>query len=241
MIFEVRGASFGYTPENSVLEKLDYRSQSNVISILAGVNGCGKSTLLKLLAGLMTPDEGEILLDGVPLKNIPRRELAKKVAYLPQNPVVPESFTVSEFLDCVRYNLPVSKAAVSRAAEETGITHLLNNQLALLSGGEKQRVFLAFVLARETEVLLLDEPFSALDPAAFRELFTLLIKLKENRKLSVIVTLHDINRALVYGERIIGLKDRKIFFDLPPAEAVGKVPELYELPETSVVTKTFFV
>lgn len=241
MIFEVRGASFGYTPENSVLEKLDYRSQSNVISILAGVNGCGKSTLLKLLAGLMTPDEGEILLDGVPLKNIPRRELAKKVAYLPQNPVVPESFTVAEFLDCVRYNLPVSKAAVSRAAEEAGIADLLKKQLAFLSGGEKQRVFLAFVLARETEVLLLDEPFSALDPAAFRELFTLLIKLKENRKLSVIVTLHDINRALVYGDRIIGLKDRKIFFDLPPSEAVGKVPELYELPETSVVTKTFFV
>ena len=227
MIFEVRGASFSYTPGNPVLEKLDFRSESNVISVLAGVNGCGKSTLLKLLAGV--------------LKDIPRRELAKKAAYLPQNPVIPESFTVAEFLDCIRYNLPVSRTAIRRAAEETGITHLLNTQLALLSGGEKQRVFLAFVLARETGILLLDEPFSALDPAAFRELFTLLIKLKENRKLSVIVTLHDINRALVYGDRIIGLKNRKIFFDLPPSEAVHKVPELYELPESSIVTKTFFV
>ena len=110
-----------------------------------------------------------------------------------------------------------------------------------ISDYDRARPVGAFVLARETEILLLDEPFSALDPAAFRELFTLLIKLKENRKLSVIVTLHDINRALVYGDRIIGLKNRKIFFDLPPSEAAVKVPELYELPETSVVTKTFFV
>ena len=241
MIFEVRGASFSYTPGDPVLEKLDFCSGSNMISVLTGVNGCGKSTLLKLLAGLLELDEGEILLDGVVLKNIPRRELAKKAAYLPQNPVIPAGFTVAEFLDCIRYNLPISKTAIRRAAEETGITHLLNSQLALLSGGEKQRVFLAFVLARETGILLLDEPFSALDPAAFRELFTLLIKLKENRKLSVIVTLHDINRALIYGDRIIGLKNRKIFFDLPPSEAVHKIPELYELPESSIVTKTFFV
>lgn len=241
MIFEVREASFSYSPEKMVLEKLNFCSESNMISILAGVNGCGKSTLLKLLTGLLVPESGEILLDGVPLKNIPRRTFAEKVAYLPQNPVVPEAFTVAEYLECLRNALPVSPESIRCAAEDTGILHLLDRQFAVLSGGEKQRVFLAFILARNAEILLLDEPFSALDPAAFRELFQLLISLKERRKLTVIVTLHDINRALVYGERIIGLKDRKIAFSLPPADAISKVPELYDLPAESVVTQTFFV
>ena len=241
MILEVHEASFGYSPERMVLEKLNFCPQRNLISILAGVNGCGKSTLLKLLAGVLLPVCGEILLDGVPLKSIPRRTLAEKVAYLPQNPVVPDSFTVAEYLDCIRYTLPVTQAAIHRAVEDTGIVHLLNRQFAELSGGEKQRVFLAFILARNAEMLLLDEPFSALDPAAFRELFNLLITLKERRDLTVIVTLHDINRALVYGERIIGLKDKKIAFDLPPEAAVARVPELYGLPAESVITQTFFV
>ena len=241
MIFEVREVSFGYSPGKMVLEKLDFCSQNNMISILAGMNGCGKSTLLKLLAGLLVPESGEILLDGVPLKNIPRRTLAEKVAYLPQNPDVPEYFTVAEYLDCIRCTLPISPESIQHAAEDAGIVHLLNRQFSVLSGGEKQRVFLAFTLARNAEILLLDEPFSALDPAAFRELFQLLISLKERRKLTVIVTLHDINRALVYGERIIGLKGKKIAFDLPPADAISKVPELYDLPAESVVTQTFFV
>ena len=240
MIFELREVSFSYTPGHPVLEKLDYCSYSDAVSVLAGVNGCGKSTLLKLLAGLLKPEHGEIRLDGVPLNRIPNRDMAKKVAYLPQHPVIPEGFTVAELLDCVRYNLPITKASIQRAVEDTGISHLLKCQLAALSGGERQRVFLAFALARETGMLLLDEPFSALDPAAFREMFSLLIRMKAQRALTVIITLHDINRALVYGDRIIGLKNKNISFDLPPAEAAARVPELYDLPAESIITKTFF-
>ena len=238
MKVEIQDICFGYAPGKLILEHLDYISAEQNISILAGVNGCGKSTLLKIMAGILTPHSGEVLLDGVPLKKIPARRRAQFLAYLPQNPVIPESFTVRELLDCSRYARGTSKksdrAAVIRALEDTGIAHLADRQLSRLSGGEKQRAFLAFALAGESELLLLDEPFSALDPAAFRELFSLLVTLKTRRRFSVIMVLHDINRALRYGDRIIGLKNGRICFDLPSFEAGAAVPALYDLPDEAV-------
>ena len=240
MTVEMQNICFGYTPDKLILDDLNYTSTSGEISVLAGANGCGKSTLLKIIAGILSPVSGSVLLDGVPLKKIPMHRRSRMLAYLPQTPLIPESFTVSELLNCSRYNSGCSAGqnsdAIRRALEDTGITRLSDRQLSRLSGGEKQRVFLAFALARESEMLLLDEPFSALDPAAFRELFTLLSTLKEQRKLTVIIVLHDINRALHYGDRIIGLKSGRISFDLPPQNAGTFIPELYDLPEEAVFT-----
>ena len=102
MKIELREISFAYRHGKPVLDHATAAPQENSISILAGVNGCGKSTLLKTAAGILRPDSGNILLDGVQLKQIPPRELARNLAYLPQNPPVPESFTVEELLSCAR-------------------------------------------------------------------------------------------------------------------------------------------
>lgn len=245
MKIELREISFAYRPGKMVLDHAATTPQENSISILAGVNGCGKSTLLKTAAGILRPDSGNILLDGVPLKQIHPRELARNLAYLPQNPPVPESFTVEELLACARYphqsSGAVNRKIISESMEILGITALAQRQLSQLSGGEKQRVFLSFILARQAKVWLLDEPFSALDPAAFRELFDLLIKAKQQHSITVVIVLHDINRALTYGERIIGMKNGKISFDLPTDSAITQIGQLYDLPDSALQYKPVFL
>jgi iron complex transport system ATP-binding protein len=244
-MIEAIDLSFAYEPGKPILKNINWSSVPETVSVLAGVNGCGKSTLLKCLAGLFVPDKGEIRLDGVPLKKIPVKQRAAQVAYLPQNPVIPESFTVRELLECSRYSLRDSaghrREIIGRTMEDCGISGLAERQFVQLSGGEKQRALLAFVLVRDARILLLDEPFSALDPAAFRELFSLLIRLKKERSISVVTVLHDINRALNYGDRIVGIKNGAVQFDLTPKAAAEKVPQLYDLPDNSIVNGKFFL
>ena len=179
---------------------------------------------------------------GQDLKKISKNKLAEIVAYLPQNPEIPAGFTVMELLECGRYICRTGKQQnreiIRQIMEDTGVTELASRQLNTLSGGEKQRVFLAFALVRQPEILLLDEPFSALDPKAIGELFQLLIKLKEEHTLTVVTVLHDLNRALKYCDFIAGMKDGKISFNLPPSEAAAKIPELYDLPENACITDT---
>ena len=245
MILEAIDLGFAYKPGKPILEDVNWECMPGAISVLAGVNGCGKSTLLKCLAGLLVPTGGEVWLDDTPLKKIPVKKRAELLAYLPQNPVIPESFTVKELLECSRYSLRDSaghrREIIHRTMEECGISHLAERQFMQISGGEKQRALLAFALVRETRILLLDEPFSALDPAAFRELFSLLIRLKKERSISVVTVLHDINRALNYGDRIVGVKNGTVQFDLPPAKAAEKVPQLYDLAGDAIINGKFFL
>lgn len=245
MIIEAIDLDFAYDPGKPILKNVNWSSAPETVSVLAGVNGCGKSTLLKCLAGLLTPSHGEIRIDGVALKKIPVKKRAAQLAYLPQNPIIPESFTVRELLECSRYSLRDSaghcREIIRKTMEDCGISCLAERQFMQLSGGEKQRALLAFVLVREARILLLDEPFSALDPAAFRELFSLLIRLKKERSISVVTVLHDINRALNYGDRIVGIKNGTVQFDFTPDAAAEQVPQLYDLPDDSVINGKFFL
>lgn len=238
MKLEAKQLFFSYNKTEPVLQNINLDFVENSITVLAGVNGCGKSTLLKLLAGLLKPDSGEILLDGIPLKSIHRRDLARKLAYVPQMPELPPGFTVEESVLCGRYPHGTSKAhdrsMVAQLLDMFGIAHLSQRQLSTLSGGECQRCFLAMALAQEPSVLLLDEPFSALDPAAFRELFNLLIKAKQQYSFTVIIVLHDVNRALNYGDRMVGIKDGKINFHLPSLQAADKIQQLYDLSDDAI-------
>ena len=245
MNIEFREISFAYRPGKPVLDKVNCIPAENSISILAGVNGCGKSTLLKTAAGILRPSSGEIIIGGVPSTRISSRQLAQYLAYLPQNPVHPESFTVKELLHCARYlhntSVTENRRIIAEAMETAGISHLAERQLGQLSGGEKQRVSLGFTVARQAKIWLLDEPFSALDPAAFRELFTLLVELKQQYSLTILIVLHDINRALNYGDRIIGMKDGRICFDLPPDSASDRIQQLYDLPDSALQYKPVFL
>lgn len=240
MILEAEKIFFGYSEKNNVLNGVDLSISDNALTAVIGCNGGGKSTLLKVLAGIIMPASGTVRCNGEALKNIAQNKLAGMMAYLPQNPEIPAGFTVMELLECGRYPCGTgnreNREIICRIMEDTGITELETRSLASLSGGEKQRVFLAFALVRKPEILLLDEPFSALDPKAVGELFQLIIKLKEEHKLTIVTVLHDINRALKYCDFIVGMKEGKIQFNLPPVAAVGHIPALYDLPENSCIT-----
>ena len=245
MKLEVRGISFGYTRKKTVLNDISLALAPEELTVLAGVNGCGKSTLLKIMAGVLTPQCGNVYLNDTRLTAIPSRNRAKMLAFMGQSPEIPAGCTVEETVLCGRYPYAeprtVSRNIIDTVMHDTGISHLAGRRLAELSGGERQKVFLTLALAQQPQILLLDEPFSALDPAAVRELFTLLLKMKKQYQLTVVMVLHDINRALHYADRIIGLKEGKIMFDAAPENSIPHLAPLYDLPEDAVNMQMCFL
>lgn len=166
---------------------------------LVGANGTGKTTLLKLAAGLLRPAGGTILLEGHDLRQTPRNEIAKEIAYVPQQLVVPFDFTVEEIVEQGRtpYLQMFSglrehdQQAVEHAMQVTSVTHLRRRVFNQLSGGEQQRVKIAVALAQEPRLLLLDEPTQHLDIGRQAEILELILELN-GRGVTIISALHDL-------------------------------------------------
>lgn len=156
---------------HEVLHEVSLSIAAGELTVLIGPNGSGKSTLLRTLARLVKPAQGAVRFDGDDLDRIGARELARRVAYLPQSPEGPPDLTVDELVWRGRYPnrglfaaaRPEDHEAVDRAIEQAGLVELRQRSLATLSGGEHQRAWIAMSLAREPDVLLLDEPTTFLD------------------------------------------------------------------------------
>jgi iron complex transport system ATP-binding protein len=167
---------------------------------LVGANGTGKTTLLKLAAGLLRPTAGSVLLEGRDIRLTPRREVAKEIAYVPQQLAVPFDFSVQEIVEQGRtpYLRMFSglsthdREAVEHAMQVTSVSHLRRRILNQLSGGEQQRVKIAVALAQEPQLLLLDEPTQHLDIGRQAEILELILELNE-RGVTIISALHDLN------------------------------------------------
>lgn len=187
---------------------------------LAGPNGAGKTTLLKCLGGLLGRRLNVDVL-GKPLHTYPRKELAKLIGYVPQYSVWDASFSVSEFVMLGRYpylqafGTPSAndKAVVARMLDFTGLAELAGNRLTNLSGGERQKVFIAAALAQQSQLLLLDEPTTFLDPRHEAEISELILRINREYGVTVITVTHDINAAAVNAHRIVALKDGQIAFN----------------------------
>lgn len=203
-----------------VLKDVSLKVTRGEYLMLAGPNGAGKTTLLKCLGGLW----GRRLNVGVlgqPLHKYPRRELAKLIGYVPQYSVWDGSFTVAEFVMLGRYPYlqafgtpsATDKAVVARMLDFTGLTRLAENRLANLSGGERQKVFIAAALAQQSQLLLLDEPTTFLDPRHEAEISELVLHINREYGVTIITVTHDINAAAVNAHRIVALKDGRIAFD----------------------------
>lgn len=213
-MIELRNVYFSY--ENvPVFKGLSLRVEAGEFLGVVGPNGSGKSTLLKLISGSLRPQRGEVFLDGREISFLPRKEVARKVAVVPQEYRLEFDFTVEEVVEMGRY---VRGGSAGRVLEELNLIHLSDRFFLSLSGGEKQRVILAQALAQEPSVLLLDEPASHLDISYQLELFDLLSRL--NREgLTIICVLHDLNLALSYCQRLILLSEGYIY-------AQGKAEEV---------------
>lgn len=193
---------------------------SEIISII-GPNGSGKSTLLKALARLLPVSGGEIYLQGKNIWSLPEREVACRMAVMPQSTDFPGDVTVRELVSLGR--MPHrgffsefgarDAQAVDRALELTDMTGYQHRSIMALSGGERQRARLALALAQEPELLLLDEPTTYLDIRHQLDLMLLVHSLHDELGLTVVMVLHDLNHAARFSSRVVAVKDGRIMAD----------------------------
>lgn len=200
-MIRVRELGFGYGPA-PLFERLSFEVRAGDALAVLGPNGAGKSTILRLLAGLLRPRSGEVLLDGRPLERLGPAERALRVAYVPQgiNPRMP--FTVLETVLMGRYahlrgrwERDIDREVARRAIAVMRLETVAERPLAEISGGERQRALIAAALAQEAPVLLLDEPTTALDLRGRVEAVGLLERLRREEGRTVVLVTHDINLA----------------------------------------------
>ncbi len=223
-----KNVSFRYrkSDEIPVLDSINLSIAPGEFAMLLGPNACGKSTLLKIFSGLLTPDTGCAELGGEDLRTVGDCKRAVRIASVAQLNNAETALTAEELVMLGRNaTLPkwvapgkADTAALERAMNTMGIAHLRSRRVAELSGGERQRVMIASALARESEILLLDEPASALDPAHSLMLMRVLKKLSSHR--AVLMAMHDLPLAAMFADRIILMKEGRIFADGTPEEVL---------------------
>ena len=214
-MLELRGIAAGYggTP---VLREISFTVPKGSLTALIGPNGCGKTTLLRAAARQLPLLAGEILLDGRPVSSYGRTEFARKAAFMPQVRSVP-AITAGALVAHGRFPhlgfsrrlRPEDRAAVQAAMEATGVADWANRDLRALSGGERQRVYLAMALAQDTDLILLDEPTTYLDPGRQFELLDLIASLPGRGK-TVVMDLHDLSHALRYSTQLLLLEQGRL-------------------------------
>ncbi len=226
--------SFAYGGQ-PVLEKISCQLTASRIHAVLGVNGAGKSTLIKLLAGFLKPADGSIFLDDDNLNELPLNEIAKRIAYVPQQQQLSD-LTVSDYLLLGRkphlrwLNSSADEAIVFAILEKLHLTHLALRPLYKLSGGELQKTALARALVQEPEILLLDEPTSSLDLKNQHEVMEIIVRETTTRNLTTIITLHDVNLALRFAESFLLMKERNILaFGGLEVMTLKNLSELYEI------------
>ena len=217
----------------TILHEVGAQFPESGITLVIGGNGCGKSTLLKTLAGILSPVDGTVTLGGTPLARLSRKETARRCAILLQEPYAPPELSVRELTALGRFPYGGGADAVARAMEAAGVSELAGRKLGTLSGGEKHKAFLARALAQESGVLLLDEPEAALDAAARDELLHTLKRLRDERGLTVVMAVHDLDFGLGAADMVCGLKSGELRFSGSPEAATSAVlEELYGLGST---------
>lgn len=220
-----RGVVAGYGGE-PVVRGVDLAARPGEITILVGANGCGKSTLLKAMARVLAPMAGEVTLDGEPVHALPTRQVARRLALLPQGPVAPEGLTVRELVaqgrfphqSLLRQWSREDARAVAEAMAAADVAALAERPVAALSGGQRQRCWIAMALAQETEVILLDEPTTFLDLKVQVELMTLLRRTARSRGRTLVVVLHELNLAAAFADRLVMMREGRVLAEGPPAE-----------------------
>lgn len=218
-----RDLTFSYG-DSIILNDISLKIANGNILTIIGPNGSGKSTLLKNLASTLTPDKGAIFLDSKALNQFSAKELGREIAVVPQNTNIEYDFTVHEivlmgrnpYVGRFKQETEEDLSIVKAAMERTNTWELKNRSIDKLSGGEAQRVIIARAIAQEPHILLLDEPTAALDMHHQIEVLDLLKRLNEEKSITIIMALHDINLAARYSKEILLLhKGEKIIMGKP--------------------------
>ena len=230
--------SFGYDGQLLFADASLAVATGEMVALL-GPNGTGKTTLLRLATGALQPQRGRVLLDERDLRAWSRREIARRIAVVPQEFSTPFAFTVRElvslgrtpYLSFLGTESAADRRAVQEALEVTGTETLAGRIFNELSGGEKQRVALAMALAQQPDLLLLDEPTTHLDLKYQIGVLELARQLNQERGITIFATMHDLNLAARYFPRLV-LFQRGIVADGPPVEVLQSrlLSRVYEVP-----------
>jgi iron complex transport system ATP-binding protein len=214
--------------ENKVLDDINLNLNNCGFYGIIGPNGSGKTTLLKNISRSLTTKKGTVFFDDRDITEYSNKELAKKISYVPQNTNVEFEFSVMDIVLMGRspyirrfhtenaYDISIAK----RAMEITNTWHLKEKNISMISGGERQRAIIARALAQQTNIMLLDEPVSQLDIQHQIEILDILKKLTEEKKLTVIMSLHDLNLAAQYCDKLILMDKGRVFKEGTPSEIV---------------------
>ncbi|MDD5312477.1 MAG: ABC transporter ATP-binding protein [Dehalococcoidia bacterium] len=221
-------ATFGYGG-NITLKSISLKSRPGELLGIIGPNGSGKTTLLKGLSGLLKALKGEVLFNSTDITRIEHRTIAKKIALVPQNAVLPDLFTALEIvlmgrtphLGLLGHESEKDFRIALQAMKVTRTVHLVQRRINEISGGEKQRLIIARALAQEAEILLLDEPTANLDINYQVETFSVLHKLCTDSNLTVVTALHDLNLACQFCHRLIMLRDGLIYKQGTPSDIIN--------------------
>jgi iron complex transport system ATP-binding protein len=223
---EGRALAFAYEGR-PVFSGVDLSLSPSELVAVVGPNGAGKSTLLHVLLGLLPAQSGTVTLAGRAISELSRREIARRVAFLPQQTHSDFAFTVRELvgmgrmphLGRFRPEAAADVEAVDDALRRTGTAAFSDRLISELSGGERQRVLLARAIAQSTDVLLLDEPTSSLDLGHQLEVIGLLRALVDSGKAAA-VALHDLSLAARFADRIVVLSEGRIAAEGAPRKVI---------------------
>lgn len=223
--------------DDDILKGVSLNILNNKLTVIAGPNGCGKSTLLKTISGIIKKTSGSIFIDNVDLSNISPLDRAKRIAYLSQNRSVPDIAVKNlvlhgrfPYLSYPRRYRAEDREAVDMALERMGIEGLRDKMVSELSGGERQKVYIAMALAQGSDYLLLDEPTTFLDISHQFQLLDLAKELCSENK-SVVMVLHNLESALSIADCFILMDKGKLLFE-------GSVDDVYS---SKLIDKVFNV
>lgn len=226
-IINCKDIGFSYNG-TQVLSQINLSIEPGRMLGILGANGAGKSTLLKVLCGVLKPKSGEALFNNKSISSLDRREIAKGIAYIPQDPMFAFPFTVNEvvlmgrapYIGRFEFEREIDQEIASEALESVGISHLRNRLISEISAGERQLTSIARGLVQEPKIMILDEPATYLDVKHRTEIMNILKGLKE-RDISIIAATHDIFSSLFYFDEILILKDGKILAEGKSDEVVN--------------------
>jgi len=207
----------------AVLSDVSLRFEAHGCIVVVGANGAGKTTLLQTLLGFLKPAQGRVILDDSEVRRLRRRDVARRIAYVPQQVNGFAGFRVDQIVEAARYPhrhpleawTAADRVAVEQALRECGLEHLSHRAMDTLSGGERQSAWIAAALAQDAQYLLLDEPAASLDPRHQVDLVNLLRRLADAGR-TVIVVAHDVNLAGALAERVVALREGRVVFDDAP-------------------------
>lgn len=216
--------------EKQIIKDVSFEVEDGQIVTIIGPNGCGKSTLLKAMSRCLKPAKGKVYLDEEDINTINTKNIAKKLAILPQTKNIPSDITVEELVSYGRYPhldfrqrlKKEDRETIDWAIEKTGLKDLRKRFVSTLSGGENQRAWIAMSLAQKSKILLLDEPTTFLDISYQVEVLELVKELNNELDITVIMVLHDLNQAARYSDKIFVVNEGRLYKVGCPEEVINR-------------------